>query len=188
VERNLLVGQLSINSSIGISATLNVGLVTSIKVNLKDTTSINLASGALSGDLGGVDNVLEDGILDGSQGTRAGAQSLGLLGTGIALSKDVTLGNNDEVFSRELLLQLADEASLDLLEGLLELVGHVNNGSLASGSAVNFLGGKDEEVTEGGLELGGGELEVEEFLGDLGLEFIGFLQYSYTDNISTRVR
>jgi hypothetical protein len=176
MEGDLFVGQLSINSRIGISAALNVGLVASIKVNLEDTTSVNLASGALSSDLSGVHNIFKDGILNRSESTRTGAQSFGLLGTSIALAEDVTLGYNDEVLSRELLLQFTYKTSLDLLEGLLELVGHVNNGSLASGAAVNFLGSKDEEVTEGSLELGGGKLEVEEFLGNLGLEFIGFLQ------------
>lgn len=177
MERDLFVGQLSIDSRIGIGTTLNVGLVLSIKVNLEDTTSVDLASGALSSDLGRVHNIFKDGILNSSESTGTGAQSLGLLGTSIALSEDVTLGYNDEVLSRELLLQFTDKTSLDLLEGLLELVGHVNNGSLASRAAVNFLGGKDEEITERGLELGGGELKVEEFLGDLGLEFIGFLHH-----------
>lgn len=67
VEGNLLVGELSVNSSVSIGTSLNIGLVTSIKVDLEDTTSVNLAAGALSGDLGGVDNVLENGVLDGSE-------------------------------------------------------------------------------------------------------------------------
>ena len=175
MEGNLLAGQLSVDSSVGISASLNIGLVTSIKVNLKDTTSINLAAGALSSDLSGIDNILKDGILDGSQGTGARAQSLGLLGTSVALSKDVTLGNNDDVTPRELLLKLTDETGLDLVEGLLELVGHIHDDGLASSTAVNLLGGGDVEVTKGGLQLGGGHLKVEKLLGDLGLEFIGLL-------------
>lgn len=177
MEGNLLVGQLSVDSSISISASLNIGLVTSIEVNLKDTLTIDLAAGALSSDLSGVDNVLKDSILDSSQGTGAGTQSLGLLGTSIALSKDVTLGNNDDVTSRELLLQLANKTSLDLVEGLLELEGHVHDDGLASRSTVNLLGGGDVKVTEGSLQLSGGHLKVEKFLGDLGLEFIRLLQY-----------
>jgi len=153
VEGDLLVGQLSVDSSVGISASLNIGLVTSIKVNLKDALSINLAAGALSSDLSGVDNVLKDGILDSSQSTGAGTQSLGLLGTSIALSKNVTLSNNDDVTSRELLLQLANKTSLDLLEGPLELEGHVNDDGLASSSTVDLLGGGDVKIAEGSLQL-----------------------------------
>jgi hypothetical protein len=176
VEGNLLVGQLSVDSGICISASLNIGLVTSIEVNLKDTLTVHLAAGALSSDLSGVDNVLKDSILDSSQGTGAGTQSLGLLGTSIALSKDVTLSNNDDVTSRELLLQLANKTSLDLVEGLLELEGHVHNDGLASRSTVNLLGGGDVQVTEGSLQLSGGHLKVEKLLGDLGLEFIWLLK------------
>ena len=153
MEGDLLVGQLSVDSSVGISASLNIGLVTSIKVNLKDTLSINLAAGALSSDLSGVDNVLKDGILDSSQSTGAGTQSLGLLGTSIALSKNVTLSNNDDVTSRELLLQLANKTSLDLLEGPLELEGHVNDDGLASSSTVDLLGGGDVKIADGSLQL-----------------------------------
>jgi len=175
VERNSLVGQLSIDSSIGISASLNIGLVTPIKVDLKDTTSINLAAGALAGDLGGVDNVLEDGILDSSEGARTGTKSSSLLGTSITLSKDVTLGNNDDSLSRELLLQLTDQTGLDLLEGLLKLERHIHDDGLASSTAVNLLGGSDVKVTKGSLQLSGSHLKVEKLLGDLGLELIGLL-------------
>jgi len=175
VESNLLVGQLSVNRGVGVSASLNICLVTSIKVHLEDTTSINLAASALSGDLGGVHNILEDGILYRRKGTGAGTQSHSLLGSGVTLSEDVTLGNNDDVTSRELLLQLTDEASLDLLEGLLKLEWHIDDDGLASGAAVNLLGSGDVEVTEGCLQVGGGHLEVEKLLGDLRLELIGLL-------------
>lgn len=186
MERDLLVGQLSVDGSVGISASLNVGLVTSIKVNLENTTSINLAAGALSGDLSGVDNILKDSVLDSSQGTGAGTQSLGLLGTSIALSKNVTLGNNDDVTSRELLLQLAYKTSLNLLEGPLKLEGHVDDDGLASSSAVNLLGGGDVKVTEGSLQLSGGHLKVEKLLGDLGLKFIGLL-FVRTENQERKI-
>ena len=179
MKGNLLVGQLSVDGSVGISASLNVGLVASIKVNLEDTTSVNLAAGALSSDLSGVDNVLKDGILDSGQSTGAGTQSLGLLGTSIALSKNVTLGDDDDVTSRELLLQLAYKPSLDLLEGPLELVGHIHDDGLASSSAVNLLGGGDVKVAKGSLQFSGGHLKVEKLLGDLGLEFIGLLYHTY---------
>lgn len=175
MERNLLVGKLSIDSSIGISTSLNIGLVTSIKVNLEHTTSINLTAGTLSSDLSGVHNILKDGILNRSQGTRTRAKTLGLLGTSVGLSENVTLCDNNDVTSGELLLELTDQTGLDLVEGLLELEGHIHDDGLGSGSAVDFLGGGDVEVTKGGLELGGGHLEVEKLLGNLGLEFIGLL-------------
>lgn len=175
MERDLLVGQLSVDSSVRVGASLNVGLVASVEVNLENAAPIDLAAGALAGDFGGVDDVLEDGVLHGREGAGAGAETLRLLGAGVGLSEDVALGHDDDVTARELLLELADEAGLDLVEGLLELVRDVHDDGLASGTAVDLLGGGDVEVAEGGLELGRGHLKVEELLGDLGLELIGLL-------------
>lgn len=177
MESDLLVGQLSINGSISVGAALNIGLVTSVKVHFKNTASVNLAPGALSGNFGGVNNVLQDGVLDGSEGAGTGAQSLGLLGTGVTLSEDVTLGNNDDVTSGELLLQLTHKTGLDLLEWLLELVGHINDDGLASSTAVNLLSGSDVKIAKRRLQFGGGHLKVEKLLGNLGLELIGFLSH-----------
>jgi hypothetical protein len=124
--------------------------------------------------------------LDGGKSTGAGAQSLSLLRAGIALSENVALGYNDEVLSREFLLQLTHETSLDLLEGLLKLVWNVYNGSLASATTVNLLSGKDEQVTKRCLELSRGEFKVEEFLGNLGFELVGFLHYNKNKTINAQ--
>ena len=175
MESDLLVGQLAVNSRISLGTSLNIGLVTSIKIHLKNTTSINLAPGALSSDLSGVHNILKNSILDTGKGARARAESLGLLGTSIALSEDVTLGDDDDMTSREFLLQLTDKTCLNLLEGLLVFEGNIDDDRLASTTTVNFLGGGDVEVTKGCLQFGGGHFEVEKLLSDLGLEFIGLL-------------
>ena len=76
----------------------------------------------------------------------------------------------------KLLLKLTDKTLLNLVEGLEKLVGDVKDDGLSSGTAVNLLGGGDVEVLERGLELVGGHLQIEELLGDLGLELIGFLR------------
>merc|ERR1719222_1405246 len=101
MEGNLLVCQLSIHGSISVSASLDVGLITSIKINLEDATPINLAAGTLSSNLSGIDDVLKNGILDSRQSSRAGTQSLGLLGPGVTLSENITLRDNDDVTSRK---------------------------------------------------------------------------------------
>ena len=44
---------------------------------------------------------------------------------------------------------------------------------LLAGTAVDLLGGGDEEVLEGPLKVVGGHLEVEDLLGDLELELVG---------------
>jgi len=176
MERDLLVGKLVVNRCIGVDASLNIGLVASVEVDLQEPRSLNLASGALSGDLGGVNNVLKDGILDSRQGTGARTKSLRLLRSGVGLAEDLALGNDDNMSAAELLLELTYKLGLDTLEGLLELVRNVQNDGLAASSAVNLLGGGDVEVTERRLELSRGHLQVQELLSDLVLELIGFLE------------
>lgn len=54
--------------------------------------------------------------------------------------------------SRELFLELPDEALLDLVEWFEQLVGYIQDDGLAAGAAVDFLGGSDVKVAEGALE------------------------------------
>uniref|UniRef100_A0A7S1KKY4 Uncharacterized protein n=1 Tax=Stephanocyclus meneghinianus TaxID=29205 RepID=A0A7S1KKY4_STEMN len=99
MERYLLISQLSVNSSICIRATFNISLITAIKIHFQNTTSVNLAAGALSSDFSGVHNILQESVLHSGEGTRTRTESLGLLGTSIRLSEDVTLGYDDKVLS-----------------------------------------------------------------------------------------
>jgi hypothetical protein len=80
-------------------------------VHLDDLLLVSLDTGALAGDLGGVDQVLEELLVDGGEGAGAGAH---LLGTGSAggLGHDAALGNEDDVAVRELLLELTGESIL----------------------------------------------------------------------------
>jgi len=178
MERDLLVGKLVVNRCIGVDASLNIGLIASIEVDLQEPRSLDLAASALSGDLGGVDDVLKYGILDSRQGTRARTKSLRLLRSGVGLAEDLALSDDDNMTAAELLLELTDKLGLDALEGLLELVRNVQNDGLAAGSAVDLLGGGDVEVTEGRLKLSRGHLQVQELLSNLVLELIRFLEAS----------
>jgi len=175
VEGHLLVGELVVHSSKSVNTSFDICLILAVKVDLEDPAPINLASCPLAHNFGGVAEVLKDGILDGRQCARAGAGALGLLGASVGLSKDGALGDNEDVPSRELLLELTDEALLDLVERFEQLVWNVQDDGLAATAAVDLLGGSDEEVAEGSLQLSGGHLQVEELLGDGGLELIGFL-------------
>jgi hypothetical protein len=171
VERNLLVGKLVVYISISLDSCLNISLVLGVKIYLKDTLSINLATSPLSFDLGRVDNIVEDSILNSSQGAATRADSLGLVGTSKGLSKDGTLSNDKNLLSREFLLELTNKTSLDLLERLVELVGNVKDDCLTSSRAVYLLCSSDVKITKGGLEVGG-HLKVEKFLCDRSLKFI----------------
>jgi hypothetical protein len=172
-EGNLLVGELAVDSGVSVGAGLNVGLVLGVEVDLDDALAVDLAAGALAGDLGGVDNVLEDGILDGGQGAgaRAGGGRAG--GALVGVAKNGALGDDKDMAAGELLLELADKLLVDLVERLEELVGDVKDDGLLAGTAVNLLGGGDVEVLEGALEVVGGHLKVKDLLGHLELEIIG---------------
>mmetsp|Transcript_10644 Transcript_10644/g.22178 ORF Transcript_10644/g.22178 Transcript_10644/m.22178 type:complete len:202 (+) Transcript_10644:217-822(+) len=182
MERDLLVGQLSIHGGVGVSASLHIGLVATVKINLEDAASVDLAAGTLSSDLGGVYDVFQNGILDSSESAGTRTKSRCLLGTSVALSENVALSDNDDMLAGEFLLQLTDKTSLDLLERLLEFVRDVDDDGLASCSAVDFLRSSDVKITKRGLQLRGGHLKVKEFLSDTCLELIrlgasGFLDF-----------
>ena len=161
MERDLLVGQLSVHSGVRVRATLHVGLIPPVEVDLDDATTVDLAARALAGDLRGVHDVLQDGVLDRRERAGARAKSHRLLRPGVALAEDVALRDDDDVAAGELLLELANEAGLDLLEGLLELIRDVHDDGFGAGAAVDLLRGGDVQVAKGRLKLGGGHLEIE---------------------------
>lgn len=174
-EDNLLVGKLAVYGSVSVSSSLNVSLVSGVKEDLQDSLSISLHSGALSGDFSGVDNIVQDGVLNGSQcsGTRAGAA--GLLVTGISLSEDGALGDEHDDLSGELLLELTDKFLVNLVHRFEQLVWNVKNDGSTSISTVDLLGGSDVNAAKRSLELGRSHFEVKKLIGNLLLESIGFL-------------
>jgi hypothetical protein len=177
MESNLLVGKLIVNISVSCDPCLNICLVLGVKVYLKNTLSINLATGPLSSDLSRVYDIVKDSILNSSQGAATRADSLGLVGASKGLSEDGTLSDNENLLSRVFLLELTDKTLVDLVEGLEELEWNVKDDSLTSSRAVNLLSSGDVKILEGGLEIGGGHLEVEKFLCYRSLKFIGLSLY-----------
>ena len=95
-------------------------------------------------------------------GQRARARARGGLAVGGG-PLHAPVGDEHDVAAGELLLELADEPRLDLLERALQAVGDVEHHGLAA-PRVDLGGAGDEEVAEVGLELGVGGLEVEESL------------------------
>ena len=172
MERNVLVGQLVVNTSVGCGSSLNVSLVLSGKENLKGLGSINLASGSLSLDLSWVYNILKDSILYSSQGTGTWAKSTGLLGTSVRLSEDGALSDDDNMSTRELLLKLTYKTLLDSTEGSVQLEWNVDDNSLGSSSTLNLLSSGDVKVLKWCLQLSRGSLKTEKFLSNGELELI----------------
>jgi len=142
-----------------------------INVHTLGTLAIDANADAAVNNFGGVDNILEEGVMDGSEGARVGALlggdavSLGLLGENAALAED------DDVAARELLLELVHDALLDAVEVLDEAERDEDNHSLLAITEIDLLGARNLDRLELGLELSVGvRLELEEVLSDDVLE------------------
>ena len=116
-ERGLLVGKLSVDGGKGLSLGLNIGLVLAIQKDLQDALSIGLHPSSLANNFGRVADIVKDGVLDLGQSTRTRTGPGSLSITVVRLSQDGTLGNHQDVLSREFLFQLSDQSLVDFLEG-----------------------------------------------------------------------
>jgi hypothetical protein len=88
-----------------------------INLHLDGLGTVNLNAGSLTNDLGGVDEVIQDLLVDSSKSAGSWA-SLLLAGVASRLGHDTALSNEENVAVRELLLELTGESLLDLVEGL----------------------------------------------------------------------
>ena len=87
---------------------LDVGLLVLVQMDLEEPGAVQLDPDPLSDDLGGVDEVVEDGVVHGHQGAGDGPLLLQLVGLAGGLGQDAALGDEDNVLAGELLLKLAD--------------------------------------------------------------------------------
>jgi hypothetical protein len=99
------------------------------------------------------------------EGAGTGALLLDAGATG-GLAHHAALADEDDVAVRELLLELAGEATLDLVERLDLGNGDEDDDGLLAALDVDLAGRRDLERTELGLEVGDVVLEVEESLSD----------------------
>lgn len=88
-----------------------------VQNNLHGLAAVLLGADALADDLDGVDEVAEDGVVDGGQSARTGA----LLGLGgarvdgaLGAGQDAALSNKENVAVGELLLKLAGQAVVEM--------------------------------------------------------------------------
>jgi len=150
-------------------------LLLAVQHDLHHLGSIGGDSGALSDDLGRIDDILQDGLVDGGEGTGSRAD-LNALTTEV-LVHDGSVGNDHDVLLLEFLLQLADQLRDEGFGLLVDHVGDEDDNSVLVGfasSAFNFLGSGEAEIFQVTLELvARSSLDVDDGLGDLLLEFVG---------------
>lgn len=106
-------------------------LLVLVQMDLDQLRAVQLDADALADDLGGEHEILEDGVVD--RGERSAARPLLLERvTRVArgLGQDLAFADKDDVLAGELLLELAHQTRLDLLEGLLLGNRHVDDDGL----------------------------------------------------------
>lgn len=106
-------GQLAVDLGVGVQAVVDATALLLVEDNLEGLGAVLLGAEALADDLDGVDEVGQDGVVDGGQ--CAGAGALLLLGVAraggsLGAGQDAARGEDQDVAVRELLLQLTGEA------------------------------------------------------------------------------
>lgn len=164
-----------------------------IQVNLNQLGTIQFHTDALANNLSWEDEIVENCIVDSSQSTATWSLLfVGIWAAALWLGQDPTLGTEDNVTSREFLLQFTNQTDLDLLERSLLWNGNVDNDSLKDeknkskvfymvevsmethflGSEFNLACASNVEFTKLLLQIGV-HLQLQKSLADLFLKFIG---------------
>lgn len=115
LEGNSAAGEAAVDLAVGIEAVVDTTTLLLVEDDLEGLGTVLLGAGALTDNLDGVDEVGEDGVVDGGQSARAGAL-LGLggarVGGALGAGQDAALGHEENVAVGELLLELAGKTSL----------------------------------------------------------------------------
>lgn len=113
LEDDTTAGKLAVDLGVGVQAVVNATTLLLVQDDLEGLGTVLLGAETLADDLDGVDEVGQDGVVDGSQSAAARALlGLGVAGAGGALGagKDAARGQDQDVAVGELLLQLTGEA------------------------------------------------------------------------------
>jgi len=119
LERDTAASESLVNLRVGVEAVVDTTTLLLVKNDLEDLGVVLLGAEALADNLDGVDEIAEDGVVDGSQGARARALLLlGVASTGRAFGagQDAARGEDDDVAVGERLLELTGQALLDAVE------------------------------------------------------------------------
>lgn len=111
--------QFPVNLRVSIESVVHATTLFLVQDDLENLASIFLRSESLSNNLNRIDHIGEDGIVNGGQSSaartllgKAGAGAVGALGA----RQDAARGKDQNMTVRELLLQLAGQTLLDLVE------------------------------------------------------------------------
>lgn len=112
LKANTTASQLLVDLRVGIKSVVNTSLLLLIENNLQDLATVFLGAETLADNLNGVDEIVEDGIVDCSECSGAGALlSEGCTGAVGSLwaGEDTARGEDQDMAIRELLLEFTGE-------------------------------------------------------------------------------
>ena len=122
LEHNRPASQSAVDLTVGVQTVVDTTTLLLIEDDLGGLATVLLGADALADDLNGVDQVVEDGVVDSGQSTRArallvlvGARVDGALGAG----ENPALSDEEDVAVRELLLELTGQAMVLLVQVFL---------------------------------------------------------------------
>jgi len=165
-EGDILTSQLLIDRRESIELTLNVLLILLVQEDLEDLAAVESDTGALSDDLCWVNKILKNGLVNSSQSTGVGALLLSNTVVATSLGEDAALANNNNVLG-ELLLKLANKASLDTVSVTEEAERNKDDDGLLTSANIDLLGRSEVPVLKLALKLSGGVgLQLENLLGN----------------------
>lgn len=132
----------------------NCGLLIFVQMYFNQLGTIELDPDTFANNFCGEYQIFQDGIVDGSQG--AGSWALLFVWVGASTTwfgQNFTFSHEDDMLAREFLLQLTDQARLDLLEGLLLWYGNVDDDCLFA-AEFNFACPGNVQVAQLWLQVG----------------------------------
>jgi len=139
-EVGVFSGQFLVNDRESVQFMINVGFILGIKEDLEMPRVVELVSDASADDIGGEDEVLQDGVVHGGESPAPRSLlPLDVVFPG-GLGNDLSLGDDDDMLAAEFLLEFADQTGLDLVIRGKEGIGDEDDDGLLVAFDGDFAG------------------------------------------------
>lgn len=145
-EHDVTCSQLLVDLGESLQLFFQVLLVLLVNEDLVQLRTIGLETDTLTDNDGRCNDIVQDSVVDSSQGTRV--CTLGVGPTSHVFGEDGTLCNEENVSVGELLFNFNDQTLLDTLETLVLTEGDEDNISLTVVSNLDFLDRADGQVLD----------------------------------------
>jgi len=153
-EDSVFASQFLINRLESVQFMFNVGLIFAIQVNFVVSRAVEPVSEALSNNIGRIGEILQDGVVNSSESPAPRSLLEFDVVVSAGLGQDGSLGDDDDVFAAEFLLELADEASLNLMICREERIWDKNHDGLLIAGDGDLPGPAEVEGAEFGPQIG----------------------------------